>query len=356
MKQQSLNHQKGEVEFRRKLVRQQLEGGYSSGEGSLKDEFTGSQMENILRKRMTKTLQQMTGLRARGHVLFPFLEIGAERCQRSLVMRNDLGGEGFSADISFDALRSAEHYAKLFRKEHLPFRVCCDANQLPFRNGSLPFVFCYETLHHFPTPLPVVREIHRVLEPGGRFMFEEEPYRKIARFRFYRIASAYSEQVRARSRLRAFLDGIFAYEPCNEIEHGIIENHRISLQAWKETLSPFAEKDVMLRTARVSTPMFGRIEWIKYVFAHLMGGGISGLCRKGSRGAAVTKAGAPLIERLACPDCLASGRESGVRETVEMLVCEACGNRFPRISGVVFLMQRDRMKDLYPEAAAIAVR
>lgn len=68
-----------------------------------------------------------------------------------------------------------------------PLRLCCDANRLPLRSDAVPFVFCYEFLHHFPELTPVIRKIHRILA-GGTFFFSEEPYHrpKLALFRqFY---------------------------------------------------------------------------------------------------------------------------------------------------------------------------
>jgi SAM-dependent methyltransferase len=121
---------------------------------------------------MADTAQAMERLRKRGVALSPYLELGAERGQRALVLENDFGARGAAVDLSLDMLRSTAHYGEVFHKPRMPERICCDAHTLPFRTGSLPFVFCYEFLHHFPTPAPVVKEIHRVLAPGGWFFFD----------------------------------------------------------------------------------------------------------------------------------------------------------------------------------------
>ena len=66
---------------------------------------------------MKKTHDQMTLLQKLNITLSPYIEIGAERCQRSLVMENDLGLSGGAAiDISFDMLRSCNHYQDIFNK------------------------------------------------------------------------------------------------------------------------------------------------------------------------------------------------------------------------------------------------
>ena len=49
--------------------------------------------------------------------------------------------------------------------------VCGLAEALPFRAGSFNVVIGLWVLEHLADPLAVLREIHRVLAPGGRFIF-----------------------------------------------------------------------------------------------------------------------------------------------------------------------------------------
>jgi SAM-dependent methyltransferase len=243
MKQQSDNAQKGEIEFRKKLSRQQI-----NGDCFFENEYDSKGIEKILIERMKKTLDNMVSLRGKNYVLSPYLEIGAERCQRSLVMENDLDACGAAVDISYDMLKSCNYYREAFNKTKFPLRICCDANNLPFLSGSIPFVFCYETLHHFPEPSPIVKEIHRVLQPGGHFFFHEEPFKKVLHINLYKEEKTNSKR-RAKTRIRKIktgLDIFFAKKTCNEIEHGIIENHDISLRNWKKTLNLFEDKNINL--------------------------------------------------------------------------------------------------------------
>jgi len=66
MKQQPVKAQKGEIEFRKKLFRQQVE-----GRCVFNNEFDAKGIEKILSDRMKKTFKQMTLLKESGVALFP---------------------------------------------------------------------------------------------------------------------------------------------------------------------------------------------------------------------------------------------------------------------------------------------
>jgi len=52
-----------------------------------------------------------------------------------------------------------------------------DAQSLPYQDESFDFITCHAILHHVPHPEQVVREVHRLLKPGGRaLMFEPTRY------------------------------------------------------------------------------------------------------------------------------------------------------------------------------------
>ncbi len=344
MQDQPVASKRGEIEFRKKLVQQQVE-----GEAIFTDEFTREGIEPILAKRMKETREGMIALRNKGVNLSPYIEIGAERGQRSLVMENDLDATGMACDISFDVLKSCEYYGKVFGKTKLPLRICCDANFLPFKSGSIPFVFCYESLHHFPDPAPVVREIHRVVSPGGYFFFDEEPFKRVAHLNLFKANALYSPERLKASKLRKALEFFFAEWACNETGHGIIENHQIQISTWKRTLSVFEEKDVRLYShGRIAFTLNKSRNPLKYALAYLLGGGISGLCHKPG-----TLQPIPVQEALICPVCRENGRESGLVRNENGFTCATCQGRYPAVNGVLFLFLPRTLEELYPEVSKL---
>jgi ubiquinone/menaquinone biosynthesis C-methylase UbiE len=53
--------------------------------------------------------------------------------------------------------------------DHAVFAIA-DAERLPFPDGAFTAVLCTLSFHHYPDPRAAVREMARVLEPGGRLV------------------------------------------------------------------------------------------------------------------------------------------------------------------------------------------
>lgn len=89
----------------------------------------------------------------------PLLEIGASGSS----MLGDLSGLGrtmIAADIALTALHG-------YKRGHIT-PACLDAGRpLPFRGGSLAAVVASELIEHLLDPFAFLREVHRVLAPGG---------------------------------------------------------------------------------------------------------------------------------------------------------------------------------------------
>jgi len=299
----------------------------------------------------------MAELTRLGVQLSPFLELGAERGQRSLVLTNDFRAAGVAADISYHQLGTLDHFSQVFRREKLPSRICCDANHLPFGSGAFPFIFCYGFLHHFPALRPVMGEIFRVLGDGHLY-FDEERYKRALIVRLYRQRNTiYSQATLRKSKYRRLVESFISEPLSDEVEHGIIENVDIGLSEWISALSVFQERDVNLASIGNVTSKLGDRLRLGNVPNLLLGGTISGLCRK--RSAAGRPSRPEVSDLLACPDCTSESRTDIFdRPPLEKLVggfrCSVCGVTYPEREGIIFLLPRAELEELYPSLAASA--
>jgi ubiquinone/menaquinone biosynthesis C-methylase UbiE len=347
---QTTDAKKAEILFRKKVYEQQV----LQKSVHFEDEFSSEEMETVINERMEKTFDQITRLKSRSIVISPYLEIGAERGQRSLVMENELGCEGAATDISFHSLESCGYYQTLFNKQKMPLRICCDANHLPFMSDSVPFVFCYETLHHFPNPKPILEEIYRVLAPGGCLFFDEEPFEQKMHIPLYRTSKMYSKEARQRNKLVWGFDYLFGVRSCNEIEHGIIENDKISIKEWEEALRVFDRQAIRVRTLEsLATDLCENQRTIKRYLCNLLGGWISGTCFKDvEESSTITRQAVSIKDVIVCPNCLDDRKETRLPWNDTAIRCPECGSTYRNVDGVLLLMPGHLLMELYPELAS----
>lgn len=94
----------------------------------------------------------------------PLLDLG---CGDGLVGRALFGLGG--ADAGLDPW--AEQVVKAARLGVYRWTQRGDGHHLPYRSAAFATVFSNSVLEHIPDVAPVVREVGRVLRPGGRFIF-----------------------------------------------------------------------------------------------------------------------------------------------------------------------------------------
>jgi ubiquinone/menaquinone biosynthesis C-methylase UbiE len=102
------------------------------------------------------------------------LEIGSGTGYFTLNMLQDgIVREAVATDISPGMLDALQANARRIGVEVQT--VACDAENLPFDDGSFDLVLGHAVLHHIPHLDRAFAEFERVLRPGGAFVFAGEP-------------------------------------------------------------------------------------------------------------------------------------------------------------------------------------
>ena len=74
----------------------------------------------------------------------------------------------YATDLTKDMLSNTAQYLK--QERNIQF-VLADAEVLPFLDEAFDLVTCRIAAHHFPYPENFIKEVARVLKPGGLFLF-----------------------------------------------------------------------------------------------------------------------------------------------------------------------------------------
>lgn len=119
-----------------------------------------------------RELMEMAALKGNERLL----ELGAARCWTARDLTR-LGCRCVATDIvtaRYIGLESSDVY---FEEDPSLYweRIRCDMEEMPFTDGSFDIVLCNAVLHHSQDMPKVLREIWRLLSPGGRLLIVNEP-------------------------------------------------------------------------------------------------------------------------------------------------------------------------------------
>ena len=337
---QTLKSKQGEVKYRSKLVSQ-----YQDKEIIFENEPNRIEIILALKERIKSTIKDLAILK-KNHVKFsPYLEIGAEFGHRAAVIEEKYKANGFALDISFESLSLAPFFTKKLRLKKIPKRICADAYYLPFKNNSFNFIFCYQTLHHFPNPSPIVKEAFRVLAPGGYLFVNEEPISQTFNLKLWRRPTKLRmwEKILKYILILPFISTIGK----TETDHHILEN-TFSLKTWEKSLEPFKSATAWVNSYPLGLeskiPKNTPTNWLKpsiltRTFISFTGGGIKILAQK--EHSASDKTSNKLSDFLSCPACL--------KTLSPNLVCGKCHTRYPVFKNIKLLLNKKLMAKLYPQ-------
>jgi len=118
----------------------------------------------------SREIPRMLGITATSEVL----EIGSGSGRYALEVAGSTGCRVLGVDINEPAVANANRLAaEQNLAERVRFEKCDASRPLPFGDASFDAVFSNDVLCHIPGRDKLLREIYRVLQPGGRLVFSD---------------------------------------------------------------------------------------------------------------------------------------------------------------------------------------
>src|SRR5262249_48701886 len=98
----------------------------------------------------------------------PLVDVGVGGSGYTVIEAARGGGEALGCDLSLGGLRAARRFAEIEGVADRTSWVCCSAEQLPIASGSAGSALAIAVLEHVPDDIAALRELARILQPGGR--------------------------------------------------------------------------------------------------------------------------------------------------------------------------------------------
>ncbi len=103
------------------------------------------------------------------------LELGGGQCWPSVMVKHEFPrSRVIGTDIAPAAVSSAPRWEHVIGAR-LDGRAACRSNQIPVADESIDLAFAFAAAHHFGAHRTTLRELARVLRPGGHALYLHEP-------------------------------------------------------------------------------------------------------------------------------------------------------------------------------------
>jgi ubiquinone/menaquinone biosynthesis C-methylase UbiE/uncharacterized protein YbaR (Trm112 family) len=98
----------------------------------------------------------------------PLVDVGVGGSGYTVIEAARGGRPAIGCDLSLEGLLIAREFARLEGVAERTLWVCCSAEKLPLASGSTGSALAIAVLEHVPNDRAALRELARVLQPGGR--------------------------------------------------------------------------------------------------------------------------------------------------------------------------------------------
>jgi ubiquinone/menaquinone biosynthesis C-methylase UbiE len=98
----------------------------------------------------------------------PLVDVGVGGSGYTVIEAARVGLSAIGCDLSLEGLLVARDFARAEDVAERTLWVCCSAEQLPLASGAFGSALAIAVLEHVPDDRAALRELARVLRPGGR--------------------------------------------------------------------------------------------------------------------------------------------------------------------------------------------